>query len=797
MLIKYLSIATRDFRKNFLHSIISVLSLSVGLAACIVIYLFISEERSFDSFHEKSKAIYRLNEIQSFEGTNVQKVALSMPMMGPGMASDFPEVSNYVRLWDFGTQVILNESRQIVVDRIVASDTTFFSIFSFNLLFGERDKVLSNPNSLVLTEKTALKFFSDSKTAFGNSLTLSGQEFLITGIIEDIPENSHIQFDALISLNFFIQNDPQFNKKAGSNFLFTYLLINNNADLATLQEKFPDFLIRHSGDKDINQKYRLFLQSLKDIHLTSTDIEHDYMNHSKFNGKYLTLFLIIGAFILLIASFNFVNLCIVRASSRYKEIAVRKTLGAIQSQIFFQFIFESILLTLCSFFLAIGLDILFVPIINASIGSKLDFWQYVQPLELGISFASVVGLGILTGLYPSFLASFKINSILKTNEKGSQVSVFRKGLVICQFSLAIGMIISVLIVLAQLNYVREKDLGLNTQNILLVKINEEANVKLNILKDEILSHPEILGVTASGQRLGNNIHQGGFRVKTESGFKNVTPSNLNVDPDFLEVYGIELKEGRNFTKSNSSADGKAFIINESFKKSLDLKEAIGTPAGFGSNAHDSLGTIIGVAKDFHFNSLHFKINTLTLVVDPKRQYVEMSVKFRSGETKSAINIVKDVWEKHISSYPFTYSILDDHFENLYKSDNQMSAVVIIMAILTLLISCLGLFAITAITFEKRTKEIGIRKILGATPQQISLLFVKKLIVLVIISWILITPLAFWIISVWLQNFSYKINIPFLPFLVGGVSALCIALLTTSYHTIKVVKENPIKALRYE
>jgi len=328
-------------------------------------------------------------------------------------------------------------------------------------------------------------------------------------------------------------------------------------------------------------------------------------------------------------------------------------------------------------------------------------------------------------------------------------------------------------------------------------MNRDANAKFELLKTELKRSPLIQGVTASGQRLGNNFHQWGFKVKADTGVMQITPSNVNVDYDYLKVYGIEVKEGRGFSKDFASDKGKAFIINETFAKELRLKHTIGTPAGHDWYHNDSLGSIIGVVKDFNFNSLHYKVNTLEMVVHPEWGYDEMSVKIEKGRTEEGIALVKDLWQKFVPSFPFNYSFLDEHFELLYRSDKQMSSVVTVMACLAILISCMGLFGLAAITTEKKTKEIGIRKALGATESQITVLLSRSFAFLIMLSFIIISPLTYYSLQRWLEGFAYRVSINPFWFLVGGALSLLIGLLTISYHTLRSARANPVKALRYE
>ncbi|NBW39059.1 MAG: FtsX-like permease family protein, partial [Cytophagia bacterium] len=517
----------------------------------------------------------------------------------------------------------------------------------------------------------------------------------------------------------------------------------------------------------------------------SNNIEHDYINYRKFNGSYLTIFYIIAAFILLIAGVNFMNLTTARASHRWKEIGVRKAIGARNFQLFGQFIFESIMLASFALLIALLLDALFIPFLNELIGRKLSLLPlFENSLQLVIILAGTLLLGVLTGLYPSFyMTSFDLSRIIKGGGKGEGKSLLRSTLVVVQFGLAIAMIVSTLIVIQQLSFMKD--------------MNSEANEKFELLKTELQKQSMVLGVTASGQRLGNNFHQWGFKVKADTGVLAITPSNVNVDYDYLKVYGMTIKEGRGFSKDQPRDRNFAFIINESFAKELHLKETVGTSAGHDWYSNDSLGTIIGVVKDFNFNSLHHKVNTLALVVHPGWGYSELSVKLEKGRTEAGIAAVKKIWDELVPSYPFDYSFLDAHFEEVYRSDKQMSAVVSIMATLSILISCIGLFGLAAITIEKKTKEIGVRKVLGASESQITVLLSRNFALLIVVAFVLVSPLTYFALQAWLERFAYRITINPLVFIIGGILALGIGLLTISYHTFKSARANPVKALRYE
>jgi putative ABC transport system permease protein len=799
MIKNYLAIALRNIRQNPLYSFINILSLAIGLAACLVIYLFISDEKSFDAFHKQNQSIYRLDEVQTFPGTNQQKVALSMPGMGPAILKEFPEVANYTRFQNRNKLLVIKDDKRFLLDNVAFVDSTFLNIFDFNFLAGDRATALNAPFSMLVTEETAIKFFDNPDKALDNTLTFRDREYRITGILENVPENSHMQFDVLISMTTTTSQDKTFNDRWGSNFLNTYFVLNPNVDIAEMEKKFPAFMSRHMDDPQINTYYKLFLQPLADVHLASMDIEHDYNNYRKFNGTYLNVFYVVGGFILLIAAVNFMNLTTARASHRWKEIGVRKTVGAKKIQLLGQFVFESIVLAGLALALAVVLDFAFVPVLNKLIGRELSILTYVnewwQPVAI---VGGAIALGLLTGIYPAFyMTSINMARVLKGGGKADDKSIFRSSLVVVQFGLALAMIVSTLIVVQQLRYMKNKDIGFNKDQMLLVDMNRDANAKFEILRTELKRSPLVLGVTASGQRIGNNFHQSGFKIKSDTGVMSITPSNLNVDYDYLTVYGIQLKEGRTFSKDFATDKDMAFIINEAFAKELGLKETVGTQAGHSWYHNDSLGTVIGVAKDFNFNSLHYKVNTLQMSVHPDWGYDEMTVKIDGAHVQEALAFVKGLWETHVPTYPFDYSFLDEHFQVLYRSDEQMGSVVTIMAGLAILISCMGLFGLAAITTEKKTKEIGIRKALGATESQITILLSRNFAVLILLSFLIVSPLTYYLLGRWLTNFAYRIDVSLLSFLVGGALAMAIALGTISYHTLRSARANPVKALRYE
>lgn len=798
MFSNYLKIATRNIAKHKFHASINIMSLAIGIAACLVIYLFIADEKSFDQQHAEKENIYRLCEVQSFPGTKTQNVALSMPKMGPTFVDEFPEALTYTRFWNWDKRVWVLNDKRIAAENTVAVDSTFLSMFDYKLLSGDRKTVFDEPNTVVFTEELAIKIFG-STDVVGKSLLMRDKSYEVTGVIADAPENSHLQFDALVSMATILKDDPDFNHQWGSNFLVTYLQLVPGADTKEMATGYRDYLIEQSGQEDVEDYMKIYLQKLSDVHLASTNVEHDYQNYRKFNGDYLGIFTLVGIFIMVIASVNFMNLSTARASKRAKEVGVRKSAGANKKQLFWQFIVESMLLAFSALVVALIIDLLALPFLNNTTERTLSLLTFLaNPLALGAICLIVLLLGLLAGIYPSIhLASFEPAIVLKGGDINDKKSFFRSSLIVTQFSLALAMIVATLVVLDQLNYMRNKDIGFNKDHILLVDMDRVANEKFDVLKQQLLNSSHITGVTASGQRLGNNFHQWGFKAKIDTGMLDLGPSNVLVGYDYFDVYGIEFVAGRKFSKDYATDDGLAFIINESFAKELPYENPIGQKVGHSWYPNDSLGTIVGVTKDFNFNSLHHKVNTLSMVIHTEWTYSELSVKLKGENIEEGIADVERIWASLVPDYPLDYSFLDQHFQEMYKSDKQMGTVVSIMAILSILIGSMGLFGLSSIAMERRIKEIGIRKVLGAKILQLLVILSSDFAKLIGISFLIAVPVTYYFLSNWLNNFAFSTGINPLIFIGGGLAAFGIAMGTISYHILKAAISNPVRALKYE
>ena len=791
----YIKIAFRNLVNHKVYTSINILGFAVGLAACLLIYQFISYEFSFDRFHSKGEQIYRLNEIQSFGGIEPQHVALSMYPMGPTMKDDFPEVINFTRVATGPTLLQYQETR-IMLDEAIRVDPAFFEMFDFQLIYGDRNTLLNKTNSAVLTESSALKLFN-STDVIGKTVLVRDKAFEVTGIMQNVPQNSHLQFDVIY--NFEPENDELWMDNWGGNWLVTYLQLAPNADVNALNSKFKPYLERHIGP-GATDYYELYLQQLFDVHLGSANVTHDYRNWKKFDRTYNYIFGILAIFVLAIASINFMNLSTARAANRAKEVGIRKTIGAFRSQLIRQFLGESLIFSLISLCLAVAIAELCLPQLNSIIDRELTISVLTKPDLMASLLAVTVLAGLLSGIYPAiFLSSFKPVKVLKGSagvnitDTGKQ-SPLRNILVVSQFTIAIVFIIGTILTIQQLNFMRAKNPGFNREQVLLIDMNTTANKKYDVLKREFRNLGGVKDVTGSMQRLGNNIHQMGIRIATVDSLTGMSPSQLSVDYNYLSFYEIELAEGRAFSEEYSTERQSAFIINETLAEKLGWDSPLGKSLRLGGD--DSLGTIIGVVKDFNFNSMHHKIESLVLNVRDWG-YSEMSVKVLPENMTETIAALQQKWNRIVPDHPFQYSFLDEHFEQLYRSDKQVTEIVGIIAALAIFIACLGLFGLSTIITKQRTKEISIRKVLGASVPSLCLMLSKHFVLLTGIANLIAWPLAYVILSRWLENFAYRVEINWWIFAIAGTAVLVISLITVSWQAIKAALANPVKSLRYE
>jgi len=769
------------------------------MAACIVITLFVFYERSFDRMHTRN--IYRLNEVQKFPGMlSSQKVALSMFPMGPSLKNDFPEIINYTRVnWNDEYQMTYGEKR-LYYKHTYFVDTSFLAIFDFPLIRGNRSTVLQKPNSAVLTESGARKLFGDADP-IGKTITHYAGDtvsFTVTGIMKDIPDNSQLQFDALFSFNTIYK--PDWLNNWGGNWLNTYLELAPNTNTVAMTKKFPDYLKKHMSGGEGWKYYELFLLPLRDVHSNSADIGLDYLNYQKFDKNYTNIFMIIALIVLCIACVNFMNLATARSAERAKEVGIRKTIGAQRFQLGFQFLGETVMLSLLALLLAVILVFMVLPYIENLSQRNLQTVFLQHPV---ITFFIIIGtifVGILSGIYPAvYLSSFQPSKVLK----GGTMSVrkkatFRNILVVGQFVSAIFLIIATIFVFRQFNYMQEKDPGFVRDQMLTVSLDDITYRKYDLLKTELSASSLISGVTASRDQLGGHLDQTGVDFKGDGPKRNLSSTILMVDPDYLKVYHLKLAYGKDFSR-DKQANGKEYILNERLADELlkdnpkaDMASLIGKQFGF-----DSLGRIVGIARDFNFNSLHYKIETIFLFNQKDWGFGTLSIKINGAKSQEAIAFIQKIWQENFPGHPFQYQFLDDHFKDVYRTDAQITQMVGILAFLAILISCLGLFGLASYSAERRIKEIGVRKVLGASMANIVSLLSKHFIRLVLIANAIAWPLAWYAVNHWMQDYAYRLPMSWWVFVLAGLVAVVIALSTVSLLGMKAARANPVNSLRSE
>jgi len=795
----YLKTAWRNLWKNKVFSAINIIGLSIGMAACIVIMLFVTYEKSFDNFH--SKNIYRLNEVQKFPGMVAsQKVGLSMFPMGPTMRQEFPEIINFSRLRWKDKYSLRNGDKTVFFPSVYYVDSTFLQMFDFKLLRGNRPDVLQKPNSIVLTQSSAEKLFG-KEDPIGKTIGHYGEDtvtYQVTGILADVPQNSQMQFAGLMSFSTFAR--PKMMQWWGGNWMDTYFELVPGANVAEMTKRFPAYLKKHiQGDG--YKFYELFLLPLKEIHAGAADIGLDYINYQKFDKNYTNIFSVIALIVMVIACVNFMNLSTARSAERAKEVGIRKSIGALRLQLSLQFIGETVMLAFIALLIAVVLVEVALPFVNNLSQRQLHLPLSPTNPTLYYIIAGTALVGILSGLYPAaYLSSFQPVKVLKgAIQTGKNKGMLRNVLVVTQFASAIFLMIATIFVVRQLNFMQSKDPGFNRDQVVTVTMDGMTTKKYEVFRRELLNSNLISGVTASQDQLGSHLDQSGVHFTADGPKRELAVTQLVVDPGYLDLYKLKLATGSNFSQEPGKAD-REYILNESLAKEL-LKEHPGkTPEWLIGKefGYDSLGRVVGIAKDFNFNSLHAKIETMFIFnAGYKGYFTTASIKISGAEIKKALALIESTWQKINSGHPFEYQFLDDHFNDVYRADIQVSSIVGILAALAIVISCLGLFGLASHSAERRIREVGIRKVLGASVQGIVALLSKQFIVLVLIANLIAWPVAWFTMHTWLQDYAYRVDISWWVFVISGLAALFIALATVSFQAIRAAVANPTKSLRSE
>jgi putative ABC transport system permease protein len=819
MLKNYLLIAVRSLTKQKFYAFINVIGLATGIAACLVILLFIQNELSYDRHYKNADRIYRVNGEIKFGG-NHYKLAVASAPMASTLVHGYPEIEAAVRFRARGSYLVkrADHTDNIKENDVIWTDSTFFKVFSVPVISGDASTALTEPNSIAISKKMADKYFPEGN-ALGQSMILDNRiNVKVTAVFEDMPKASHFHFDILIALAGL--SEAQQTNFLSNNFN-TYLLLKPGTNAKALEQKFPGFIEQYLGPqatavlgeefsmtkfKANGNIWEYTLMPLTDIHLHS-----DLTAELAPNGDitYVYLFSAVALFILSIACINFMNLSTARSANRAKEVGVRKVMGSLRSHLVRQFLLESILLSIGSFLFAIALAWGFLPIFN-SISQKELLLPVTEPMFYILLAGASVFIGILAGLYPSFfLSAFKPVNVLKGNVAlGMRSGWIRSSLVVFQFVISIFLVIATLTVNRQLNYIQNKKIGFEKDQVLIVNDAYALGENIESFKDEVAQNSFIKSGSisgylpvANGWRSDNSYWPEGGEPTQEN---MVGMQTWSVDYDYVKTMGMKIIEGRDFS-ADFASDSSAIVINQSALKFFNYeKDPIGKKVSTfngnnpdGSPDRNSLKswTIIGVVEDFHFESLKQNIAPLALFLEKNDGTVIF--RFEAANSRDVITAVEKSWKKLAPGQPFQYSFLDEDFGHMYSSEQRLGKTFAIFASLAIIIACLGLFALTSFTAEQRTKEIGIRKVLGASVTSIVVLLSKEFGKLILIAFVLTAPLAWYAINWWLKSYSYKVEIGILVYITAGFFAFGIAWLTMSYQSIRAARNNPVTSLRSE
>ncbi len=800
MLKNYLKIAFRNLKKYKGYSFINFAGLAVGLASCILISQYIYQELSYDSFFKDADRVYRVATMMKSPNGIEKNAQTSMPV-GPALAANYSEIRSWTRMYYAGPSLVENRENKFFEYNIVFADSTFFKIFPFKILSGDPENLLNAPNSIVLTKSMAHKYFGRGD-AIGKTLRINNkQNFLVTGVMEDVPVNTHFHFGFVASYSSLTPGymgwDPS--KQWGAFFdNFTYILVPSKFDAASFQRRTKPLLEGHNANPPGVSSWLVY-QPLKKLHLLSGFVSTPELTNSSRN---LFVVAIIGLFTLLIACINFINITTARSSQRLKEIGVRKALGAQKSGLVMQFIGESLLTSVLSLLFAVMIVEVMLPAFSNLVGEKIVTGLFSNPLLLTVIVVTTCLIGVVSGIYPALMLSrIKTSASVKgkTNKGGCSLhSLMRKTLVVVQFSISSVLIVAAIVINDQVKYAKDSDLGFNRNDIVQISVRDQkVRNQFKAFENEVSAVPGVEGTSkcfcapVSHYIYATDIYPNGH------GQQGAFTMNFDfVDANFIKLFGIKLLAGRNFEAGHPS-DSASIIINETAMRNLGFvkpQEAVGRKYSIGIN--NWRPQIIGVVKDFHFSSFHNAITPFAFMDLPGLQR-QLSVKINSADISGALAGIKSVWEKFSQAYPFQYSFINETVDELYKRDVKEESIVAVFSGIAILTACLGLFGLVAFSAEQRTKEIGIRKVLGASTSGIVGLLSREFLMLTLSANIIALPLAGYVMNGWLNDFAYRIHISPFTFVITAAVTVSITILTISFQAIKAAATNPVKSLRYE
>jgi putative ABC transport system permease protein len=811
MLKNYLKIAWRNLSQNKVYSALTILGLSLGLAACMLSVLYVKDELGYDKFNINIDRIYRVNGVLTAAGKSTE-IAVAPTPMGQTMKQEFPEIEAVTRLGKYGSQLVKSTKAVIREQRILYADSTVFDVFTLPMVAGNPKRALAEPQSVVISERMARKYFGEAD-ALNQTLTFNNSDVRkVTGVIRDIPSQSHFEADFLLPLH---ETKDAKADKWGNHIFNTYVLLRPGSEPASVEAKFEKMIQTYldpalqryfqttlAKTRQAGNDFSYSLMPLEQIHLYSNR-EGELKPNSSVSA--IALFALIGFFILAIAVFNFINLTTARSAKRSREIGVRKVLGSDRSVLVAQFLSESLLTTLLALIVGIVLLLLLLPEFNTLAGKQLSIANVLNISGALYLLSATVLVGVLAGIYPAFfLSSFKPISALKgVSSTGNKSQTLRTTLVVSQFSISILLIIGSLIVNQQLRYIQTQRVGFANDQVLIIKTGLADKSAIEVFKDETLRNPNVKSGAVSGfLPVASDRWNDMWFAENETDDRNsINMQEWMIDPGYISTFGLQLVQGRNFVEG-SVADQESVIINQSAAKRLGYKNPVGKTM---HKAGGELLTIIGVVQDFHYESLRDKIQPLAMVMNggmlsPNLETIfsqAVSYKIGSTDISSTIKSIEATWKKLQPAVAFEYSFLNEDFDAMYRAEQRIEKVFASFAFVAIFIACLGLFGLSAFAAEKRTKEIGVRKVLGASVSSVVTLLSRDFVKPVFVAVLIATPLGWFLMEKWLEGFAYKIEIQWWVFVLAGIIAFFIALVTVSFQSFKTALMNPVKSLKSE
>jgi putative ABC transport system permease protein len=797
----YLAFTSRLIKRDKFHYFLNFLGLSIGIACSIIIMMFLSNELTYDQHHENAENIYRISSNYITSGKPLL-YATTSPALGPRLKEEYPEIEDFVRVLPLPELLFRHGDRQFYQERIVFADSSILEVFTYPLLQGDMETCLKDPNTIVLTEALARRYFGD-ETPLGKVIQVENQDDLIvTGVIKNPPRNSHIPLEGIISYSSWGMDELALNVSMYEPSGYTYVLLPEKYNLATFYEKFPAFYQKYcKADEELyGQVYKLIFLKLKDIHYNTVGFRFEMPLGSK---SYLYAFFFIGIFILILACVNYVNMATARSSTRVREIGMKKVLGSRRKDLIFQLLGESLLVSFVAMIFAYGAVLLSLTPLNQRLDLNLETGMLFNPVLIAAVFGLFVLIGVLSGIYPAFhLSAIRpVTAISREFSSGRTGVRIRRSLVAFQFVISIGVVIITLFMNRQIEFMRNRDLGFKKENVVSIRLRDNDVIqKISAFKQELIRHPDIISAATEIGQPGNPT-TGLYKFEGRDGMENHNFWVLWGGFDLIQTLGAEIVEGRDFNPSFSTDRQKGIIVNETLVRFMGWDNPIGKRVAQGTHTD---GQVIGVVKDFHFASLHNKIEPMLfrMITRPEDNLPgsvpsQLMVRLKGQSLTETMEWMKDRWNQFNPNRPFVFSFMDESFDRLYDADRRQNRLVKIFSYICIIISLLGLLGLSSFTSLRRTKEVALRKVLGASATQIVLIMFREIFFLIVVAIVVAIPVSLLFIDMWLGKFAYKTGINPVLFGAAAIGAILVALLTASYHSIKVAHTNPANNLRHE